>query len=380
MSTAVAPVGPARVLFIDRLRVLLTVLVIAHHAAITYGASGSWFLREAPAGAGPAGLLLTLFAAVNQSFFMGMFFLLAGYHTPGAWRRHGAAGFLRERLLRLGLPLLAFGCVLGPLTVALAGAAQGRPVLERWLALLGQGRFVLGPLWFAWALLLFSAGWVAWATMQEPRRWAAAEDRPLPGPRAWLLSALAVGAAAVLLRLWVPVGETVLGLQLGYFASYVFLYALGCRAAADRWLERVQAADARRWRRVAWLALPVLPVASLVGNTWQGAALRFEGGWGWPALLYAFWEPLVAWGLIASLLHAGRLHLDRPGPRWDRWAARAYGAFVVHAPVLVGLSVLARPWPLPALLKFALVTVAATGLSFAAAGWLRALPGVRRVL
>lgn len=368
MSTAVASVGPARVLFLDRLRVLLTVLVIAHHAAITYGASGSWFLRDAPAGAGPTGLLLTLFVAVNQSFFMGMFFLLAGYHTPGAWHRHGAAGFLRERLLRLGLPLLAFGFVLGPLTVALAGAAQGRPVLERWLGLLGQGRFVLGPLWFAWAVLLFSAGWAAWATLCGPRAVDRGTERPTPGWRAWLLPALAVGAAAVLLRLWVPVGETVLGLQLGYFASYVFLYALGCRAAAGRWLERVPADDARRWRRLAALALPVLPAASLSGGSWQGTALRFEGGWGWPALLYAFWEPLVAWGLIASLLHAGRLHLDRPDARWDRWVPCAYGAFVVHAPVLVGLSVLARPWPLPALLKFALVTVAATGLSFAVAG------------
>jgi glucan biosynthesis protein C len=33
-----------RTFFIDRLRVVLTALVILHHTAITYGGSGGWFL------------------------------------------------------------------------------------------------------------------------------------------------------------------------------------------------------------------------------------------------------------------------------------------------------------------------------------------------
>ena len=36
---------------------------------------------------------------------MGLFFLIAGSLTPPAIARHGAAGFLRERVIRLGLPL-----------------------------------------------------------------------------------------------------------------------------------------------------------------------------------------------------------------------------------------------------------------------------------
>jgi hypothetical protein len=51
------------------LRVVLTALVILHHTAITYGGSGSWFYREVRDGGSPTSVLLTVFCAVNQSFF-----------------------------------------------------------------------------------------------------------------------------------------------------------------------------------------------------------------------------------------------------------------------------------------------------------------------
>ena len=57
---------------------------------------------------------------------MGLLFLLAGYFTPGSLERKGYASFLSDRFLRLGLPLLAFGLILGPLTVAMVTAAEGR--------------------------------------------------------------------------------------------------------------------------------------------------------------------------------------------------------------------------------------------------------------
>ncbi|TXC67007.1 acyltransferase family protein [Piscinibacter aquaticus] len=150
-----------RTYFIDRLRVVLTALVIVHHTAITYGGSGGWFYREVTDGSTASSLMLTLLCAVNQAFFMGMFFLIAGYFTPTSLARKGTLHFLHDRLLRLGVPLLVFGFVLGPLTEALAGAAKGRAILDGWLGALSQGRFVIGPLWFAFALLIFALGYVA---------------------------------------------------------------------------------------------------------------------------------------------------------------------------------------------------------------------------
>jgi fucose 4-O-acetylase-like acetyltransferase len=367
--------------FIDRLRVVLTVLVIVHHAAITYGGSGGWFYREVTDGGLPSSMALTLLTAVNQAFFMGMFFLLAGYFTPASLAKKGAARYLGDRLIRLGVPLLVFGFVLGPLSAALAGAPNGQSVVARWLDLMAGGVFIIGPLWFALALLIFALGWVVWVTARRgaSERKGTAIDA-LPTWPSWLLAATVVGATALLIRQWVPVGQSVLGLQLGYFASYTFLFALGCRAANGRWLERLSAGQARGWAIVSALALPLVFIAAAFGGALRGQPVNFNGGLGLPAVVYAFWEPFVAWGIIASLLYVFRTRFNTASARWSRWGSQAYGAFIVHAPVLVGVSVLAADWKGPVLLKFVGVTAAATALSFAIAGWLRRLPGANRIL
>jgi len=74
---------------LDALRASLTLLVLFHHAAITYGASGDWYYTEVRNGPELSSQLMSLFTGFNQAFFMGLFFLLAGYFTPGALERHG---------------------------------------------------------------------------------------------------------------------------------------------------------------------------------------------------------------------------------------------------------------------------------------------------
>ena len=112
--------------YIDCLRSLMIALVVLLHTALTYGGSGLWFYHELRPSAALSSEILTLFAATNQAYFMGFLFLLAGYFTPGSLERKGYARFLSDRFLRLGLPLLAFGLILGPLTVAMVTAAEAR--------------------------------------------------------------------------------------------------------------------------------------------------------------------------------------------------------------------------------------------------------------
>lgn len=389
--------APADTCYLGRLRLALTALVVAHHAAITYGASGGWFYRELPVSGSASSIALTLFCSVNQAFFMGLFFLIAGYLTPASLARKGPARFLADRALRLGLPLLLFGALIGPATMALAGTARGLPFGERLLSLLQRGTWEPGPLWFCQALLLFALvtvlvhrlqpGWIEPPGDRTPdRRAERTPDLPpafppnLPPDWAWWVAALGVGVSAFALRLAWPVGRSQWGMQWGYFASYVFLFVLGLRAWRGRWLERLPAEPVRRWRRVMWLALPLLPLASLALGALRGVALHFEGGWTLPAAVYAFWEPLVAWGLIAVLLQRFRLRHNGPSPRWDVLTPLAYPAFVVHAPVLVALSLALRGWTAPALLKFAVVAPLAVIASLALGAALRRIPGVARWL
>jgi fucose 4-O-acetylase-like acetyltransferase len=161
-----------REFYIDCLRSVMIALVVLHHTAITYGASGGWFYYELHPSVTPSSVILTLFCATNQAYFMGILFLLAGYFTPNSLERKGYGRFLSDRFLRLGLPLLAFGLILGPLTVAMVMAAEGKGFWSTFVWLWNHKEFINGPLWFNQALLMFSLAYCAW------RAWF---DAPLTG-------------------------------------------------------------------------------------------------------------------------------------------------------------------------------------------------------
>lgn len=230
-----APAGAAgRNGGIDALRAAVTLLVVFHHTAITYGAIGGWYYKELLPSPTLGSRLLVLFCTVNQAWFMGLFFLLAGYYTPPAWRRHGTAGFIQGRLARLGIPIVVYALVLHPLTVALAATARGRPFVRVFTYVWSHGEFEPGPLWFTEALLIFSAVWLVLRSLNKNF-----PARPHSFPKSNTLAVVVVvtGAAAFLLRLAWPVGVNIAFLQLGYFASYVVLFSAGCLAADAHLLE-----------------------------------------------------------------------------------------------------------------------------------------------
>ena len=55
-----------RLLYIDNLRILLTILVIMHHFAIGYGAPGGFYYRENGPMSDISEILLTLFVAITR--------------------------------------------------------------------------------------------------------------------------------------------------------------------------------------------------------------------------------------------------------------------------------------------------------------------------
>jgi hypothetical protein len=172
-------------------------------------------------------VILTLFTATNQAYFMGFLFLLAGHFTPASLERKGYVRFLTNRFVRLGLPLLGFGFVLGPLMVAMVTAPDGNGLWSAFVRLWNQKEFIPGPLWFVQALLMFSVVYCVWrAWVGAPLIGAERAPQPLPGYRWWLRSALGVGAAALAIR-QMPTGLRCLDYSLDFspVISFSFVWA-----------------------------------------------------------------------------------------------------------------------------------------------------------
>jgi peptidoglycan/LPS O-acetylase OafA/YrhL len=371
-----------REFYIDRLRSVMTAMVILHHTSITYGAPGGWFWTELKPSGAVSSILLTLFVSTNQAYFMGFFFLLAGYFTPASLERKGYGRFIGDRFLRLGLPLLAFGLVLGPLTAAIVNYAEGDGFWACIVWLWRHKEFINGPLWFAQALLIFSLAYCAWRAVSGAKL-AGAEraEKPVPAGRWWLVSALGTGVAALAIRQVIPVGQNVWGLQLSYFASYIVLFCVGIAVWRSDWLRQLTWGNARTGIVAFAVAWPAMPVGIAIARALNGPGKsNFGGGLSWTAILYALWEPFVAWGLIAAWLLVFRARMNGASAIWDWLNRRAYAVYIIHPPVLVGIALLLHGWVAPALVKFGVVGALACMATWLIADPLVRMPGVRRVV
>lgn len=110
-QTAIIP--SQKIIYLDHIKVLLTVLVILHHTFITYGAPGGWYYKQ-PTTNELALIPMTLFVATNQAFFMGLFFMLSAYFIKPSYDRKGTSAFIADRLKRLGIPLVFYSFLLSP--------------------------------------------------------------------------------------------------------------------------------------------------------------------------------------------------------------------------------------------------------------------------
>ena len=377
----------ARLPWIDNLRTLVILLVVSMHACVTYSHVGDWYVKAEHVPSLPEKLVFVMWQAHLQSFFMGLLFFVSGYFAHGSFERHGPARFLRERSVRLGLPTLLYMLVIHPfILLGLNPWHADFPRVDAYYAhYLGTGRFLSssGPLWFAFALLIFCAVLVVWRRMRpaagggSPSGAAAA-----PGvARLWMFG-LGLAGTTFLVRLVQPLGTNVLNFQLGYFVQYIAAFAAGVAAARTGWL--LPLAASAQARRAGWVTLVAGPLlllvlfAALVKIPVAGDPQN--GGWHWQALALAFWEQLTGLGLSLGLLALFSHRLNRDGPVLRWLADRSFAVYVLHAPVLVALMMAFRSLPQVPLVLAALMTLTGLAISYALADLARRVPGLRAIL
>jgi glucans biosynthesis protein C len=364
-----SPTNNKRLAYLDALKVMMTALVILHHTSITYGGSGSWYYKE-PVDSTLAEGILTMFTAVNQSFFMGLFFFISGWTTPASYEKKGPARFLRDRLVRLGLPMLAYLLLIAPLLHYVSWGVGGSfvaylqaSVLERPWSLVTDPD--LGPLWFVFALLLFNTGYTLYriSGIGGGNR---SRDRSMEAPsqltgRLIAKYLLITGAANFLVRLAVLVGEEVLSLQLAYFPAYIALFAAGAQASRNGWLEQLSDTAARKWRLTAVGLILLLPVIMMLGGAFDSGTGPFEGGFTWQSAFYSFEDPVLGLAISYVLLVRFRDRHNQESALIRWLSAGAFTVYVIHPLVVVYVSYAMKGLAWHPLLKF----VVCGGLSLA---------------
>jgi Acyltransferase family len=393
-AAATSPVGQAapqgkRLLFIDNFRIWLMCGVLVAHLNTTYGPVGAWMYHDPQAPDLFTSAFLTVLDAIGIACGMGIFFFLAGYFTPRSYDRKGGAAFVRDRIIRLGIPWIVYALLLQPLVYYLA---YGMPISFGSFFLLylhGVGSIADGPIWFVELLLFFSLLYAAWRWLARSRVQAASGEGAVPGSRAIFGFIFALGLLTFVVRLWWPAGfqPKPLNVPLGYLPQYVSLYILGMVASRRNWLFKLTPRMGRNWPLIAGLstvifavpaAFSIMQEAGTAGNQEVGYALA--GGFNWLALCYALWESFVVVGLGIGLLVLFRKRWNHQGRLAKGLAASVYTVYLIHPVVLVGFAYAFRMVALYPLLKWAIAILITLPLCFLISGAIRRIPLVNRVV
>jgi peptidoglycan/LPS O-acetylase OafA/YrhL len=369
---------------IDNLKTIMVAWIIGGHALLGYAAIGGWPYDEVNEVTFNPRSELVLSALLGPSalFVIGTFFFLAGLFAQSAMARKGPARFAADRMLRLGVPWLAFMALLWPLFMWFAYRAAGYRVSYGWEFTHRKPFLDAGPLWFAEVLLYVSLGYTAWS-------WTAARlgRRPDPHPAPLRAAHLVALAAAVTVtsfwvRLWFPArSKQVLDLHLWQWPACVVMFGFGVAAARRGWQVKV---PERLYRgcasavAVTVAAVPILAVGMGVSNVAEQAP-PFLGGWHWQALLLACVEAsLVVTGSV-WLLGLAQRRLTWGSPLSAASGRSSYPAFAMQVPVLLTLAIAARRLAWPAEAKAFLVAALGVPASFWL-GWLIVRTRLARIL
>ena len=373
----VQPKAISRLLFIDNMRVMLTIQVVLFHLLIIYAGTGSWLYTEGREDF-VTGALGAWLVTVSQAYFMGLFLLISAYFVPGSYDRKGAGRFLLDRLIRLGIPLAIYSWVLSPLLVYLVLRVNEGVSLPWWHYLPGlkfEAVIGSGPLWFVETLLIFSIVYVGWRLVARSLSAASTVDTRFPGNGMIALFAVFLGIAGFWVRLWRPIGWnlTPLNLQFPFFAQYIALFIVGLIAYRRNWLTNLPETTGR-----LWLAIGVVMIFSfwplVIGGGMDKGIEPFAGGWHWQALAYALWESFLCLGMCIGLIYLFRRNFNRQGKLAKFLSSNAYTAYIIHGVVITIIALAVRDVMVYPLLKWALVALVAAPLCFGLSHLIRKLP------
>jgi glucan biosynthesis protein C len=360
--------APERLHALDAVRGFALLLGIVFHATLSFlpAPSRIWIIQDSH----PSIALAVLFFGIHV-FRMTTFFLIAGFFAHMNFHRRGGRAFIKDRLLRIALPLVVGWPIVFAATYAVvfwaAHFPNGGPVpgAAGWPPMLPG--FPLTHLWFLYVLLEFYAATlvlrtgIAW--LDSSGRIRAGGDRLIGllmrSPFAPAILAVPIGIALNLDPAWVgmqgvptPDQSLVTNLQavVGFGTAFGFGWLLHRQADLIRIMER-------RWRLNLVLAIGLIAASFVLANLPppEPDAIRLAN-----TACYA----LAIWTTTFAVIGTALRFLSGYSARRRYVADASYWLYLIHLPIVMALqvAVASLDWPWPA--KFATILLVAIPAMF----------------
>lgn len=294
-------------------------------------------------------------------FRLPLFFAMSGFFLALLLSRRGFGSTVRNRSVRIIVPLTVGLVTLVPLLFA-ASQATGTAISDSGE---GNGSFSVQPsfLWFLWYLLILDG--IAFATyLLAPRtlkRLGEGMRRAIASP----LAGIALLAVPTACALWfqprwlaAPSTETFVP-NPSALAYYALFFALGATLCTHRELVEAAKRDAWKWTACALVAtVPAGILFTLHNSPELSSRIELHSA---ALLIYA----VATWTSLMALVGLAGRYLSRPRPVFRYMADSSYWIYLSHLAPMVLLVALVAESGIATPIQFAFVTAGSLAVSFA---------------
>jgi Fucose 4-O-acetylase and related acetyltransferases len=362
-------ISAGRTVWVDYMRSIVVVLVVAHHAALAYTTfsvfdTAHYINSTHPVVDNQRWKGLDVLVGYNDLFFMPLMFLISGLFVYKAIARKGKVLFFKDRLIRLGIPFIIAELTIIPLSylpsyylvhhqIDLSDFLYDYIVNQYW---------PVGPPWFLWLLLVFNM-----VALLMPAAWYRLVSKRV----IWILYPTSL-VAYLPITLWVGpynwTGWMVFDFQLNRVFLYLVYYLAGVAMGAGSWEKELFTNN--KLLNKPW---PVWVVSSVVLFV-VSASMRGN--------LPATHSLFVLTCLIACLgcMAFFKWIIQSERNFWNNLSANAYGIYLVHYFFITWFQFALLSIPIPAIVKFFIVLVFSLIASWLIVNWIRMATFFKKLL
>jgi len=335
-----------RLYYLDNLKLFVITLVIVHHVGQAYGPTGGFWHYQSSLGESISGL--GRFFAVNAGFFMGLLFLISGYFFPMAYDRNDGEGFLKKRLVRLGIPLLFVFLIMEPLQMFFYFClySGNSPMsffqyyINIWFGIGGMpegfvdsiGRFPylnFAHAWFIQHLLVYAiAYWLLRKIIKRPL--LKQESKPFSILHLLLLF-LAIAVPSLIVRIWYPIDYWVgifgfFQVEIAHWPQYLIMFVVGIIAYRKNWLNTIKT-------KTGYVSLGIGVLMAVY--IYIGAPGISREIWD---VFWAIYESLLAVALVFGLIVLFREKINITNRFLKTLSESSYAAYIIHMPIVLAIQ------------------------------------------
>jgi fucose 4-O-acetylase-like acetyltransferase len=357
-----------RLIFLDNIKVLFAILVIFTHVRVTYGGEGWWYYIEPLPDTVDTFTLIFFymtagFAGIFQASLLGLFFLMGAYFTPKSYDRKGVAAFWKERLVRLGIPVLLYTLVINPIIFYLLRAGGFEPMIfdprfqtnsfiEYYLSFLT----VFTITWFLVVLLIFTAIYTIlrqiakskWIQQRIPK------ELLIPKYIYLLLLAIGLGFLSFLVRLVFSIIDTEV-LPFAYMIQYFLMFSVGIIAYRYGWFEKMTRRHVKVWAITIFVTVMLFFTYFFVVVGVDSDFSVFFGGPNINALIFALVDNIACMGMIFVLIKIFYAKFNKQGKLLQNLGDSSFHMYLIHPFVVIPVSLGFAFVPLSPVIKLAIV-------------------------